>query len=168
MGLAALFIVFAYIAIDSANRSSKVILEERVTVAQMLATRIESAILASGNLVDSAASELSAVPEQAEAQRILDRLASNLRELNLQDNPAHVGLFVNSGELASSSPVGEKLSASLGEHVGQGPMESSQVARNESGSASIRLVRSIDSISASFSSVGVNPQASSGESSRPV
>ncbi len=144
VGLAALFGIFAYVAIDSANRSSEVILNERVTVAQILATQIESAILASGNLVDSATSELSTVSEEADIQRIVDRLASNLGEVNLQDGSALVVLFAGSGEVISSSSE-ENLPASLGDLANQSPQASPQLIHDASGRASLGFVSTNDS-----------------------
>lgn len=102
VGLAGLFGVFAYVAIDSANRSSDVILEERVTLARLLASNVDSLLSAGGNLVDEAAENASlTVFDSTDLGPTTDALAIALDELTQLTDGTSIGIYDGNGELVA-------------------------------------------------------------------
>lgn len=143
-GLAATFGVFAFVAIDSANRSSSVILNERITVAQMMALRVESSLTANANLIDAAALDLSSGTAEPDLPAAMDQLRANLVDLSEQGDVATV-IFDGGGRaLARNDPEG--MLPSLLEDLAVKVTEAApQVVHDASDRSSVAFVRRVQS-----------------------
>lgn len=143
IGLAALFGVFAYVAIDSAIRSSSVILQERVTLAKLLAMNIDSLLAASGNLVAEAAEDASATGlSQSDITPIVDALALSLNGLTQLANGTSIGVFDTDYTLVAGHQINRlPLSAAdlLSESFGSGY----RVVHDDAGRTIIGFIRRI-------------------------
>ncbi len=144
VGLAALFGVFAYVAIDSANRSSDVILDERVTLARLLASNIESLLAASGNVVDEAAESASVSGlESGDVESTVDALAVALDDLIQHSGGTSIGILDGDSNLVTGHQA-DRLSASIFDSSPDRLLAEYRVLHEASGEAAIGIVRAIE------------------------
>ena len=143
-GLAATFGVFAFVAIDSANRSSSVILNERITVAQMVALRVESSLAADANLIDATALDLSSGNAQTDPQMAVDQLRANLVDLSERGDVATALFDGDSKPIAVDDPL-KMLPVSLQGLTLEFTSTAPQVVHDASDRSSVAFVRQIRS-----------------------
>jgi signal transduction histidine kinase len=145
VGLAALFGVFAYVAIDSANRSSDAILEERVTLAQLMASNVEG-LLATGKIrVTEVADKLSMTDlGSPSVGLVLEELARSLDDLMENPGGSSAGLFDGRGTLLAGSNA-DLIASSFTEIVGIGQASAYRIVLDAAGRAVISDIRSIPS-----------------------